>query len=823
MTKITPFLPGRILNLQDGEVRKVSGTLLLSDISGFTSMSEALGEKGKEGTEELSYLLNSYFKGMLTAIRGYSGEVVKFCGDSLLIAFYEEASGEVAQACARHMMKETGKFRSMKTCAGSFDISMKVVGKSGQWNETILGDDRRREHFLWGRIVRDLMSAENRAKSGEILVGQTEEYQTIRVSDGESRLQMSEKNSAKRAIRDQSATETLRHRERKALRNQNKNNGTGIPNYELPTTNHELQTMNSELPKKVLWRRVRSFLPQGVAELVHKESPGEHRAVTTVFLNFCGYDEESPEIESVQQLLKEVISVTERYGGTIHDVDSHSRGSNVMILFGAPISHENDAERAVIASMELSRLSIAPLKVRVGVCTGFVYAGIIGSDWRREYAVVGDSVNTAERLMETAEDEEAVISGTTCSLTLDKIEYKELESSRVKGKEQLLKRSIPLGIIEEKHFRFGFVGREKEMDGIMNAVAQGGKAIIIKGRAGIGKSRLLHEIRKRIEPTHKVLLGSTDQLKGSLHFFTSMIAREADIRTDDPGNLRKEKLEKHIREIEKEGGQGAPPNNGRAGTPVEIENGELYRRIPFLGAMLFGILYPDSLYDSAGVSLRFENLCDAIRYYIEYHACAKSESREARDKITERDENRETTVERESGRQGERETGAKVQDVPLTTTNSELLSQRLISLGLRTTNSKVVVMLDDFQWLKKDAVKIIEYVTRTLLTLSTERDRITFVFSGRPAPDTLDRLPLSEGIETFEFDLSPLPEESTAVLSSNILKNKPLPQDVAEIVFRRTQGNPFYLEQFLLDLIEKGLIRETEEKWVKTVGFREEQ
>jgi hypothetical protein len=164
--------------------------------------------------------------------------------------------------------------------------------------------------------------------------------------------------------------------------------------------------MNSKEESGRAEQRLKSFLPKGVADLIDRESPGEHRAASTVFLNFYGYDEENPEIESIQELFNEVISVTERYGGVIHDVDSYSRGSNVMILFGAPISHENDAERAVMASMELSKLSIKPLKVRVGVCTGFVYAGIVGSDWRKEYAVIGDAVNTAARLMETAKNEE---------------------------------------------------------------------------------------------------------------------------------------------------------------------------------------------------------------------------------------------------------------------------------------------------------------------------------------------------------------------------------------------------------------------------------
>lgn len=677
MNKISPFLPNCIQELPDNKIRKVSGALLLSDISGFTPMSESLAKEGKKGTEELTYILNNYFGRMLKIIQKHNGDVIKFGGDALLIGFYDNPGEKDVKACASEMMAEMEKFKQIKTCAGIFDISMKIVGKSGEWNEFILGKDKRRVHFLCGNTIRDIMLLEDRASKGDIII----------------KIQKSRHPSTARGI---------------AIPNRTSAQGTANLN---------------------------SYLPEGVANLVEKKSFGEHRSVSIIFINLQGYNEKNPEIKSLQELLSKVIAIIGRYDGTIHDIIPHSSGSNIMILFGAPVSHENDAERAVLASMEISKLDIKPLVPKVGVCTGFVYSGMVGSDWRKEYTVIGDAVNTSERLMETAKIGESIVSESTYHLTGSKIDYRELEGTKVKGKEGVIKRFNPIKIKEEKYFKFEFVGREKEITDILKTVKSGGKVVLLKGEAGIGKSRFLYEIKNRAASTHKVLEGYTDEIKGTLSVFRTILFREANIQPDEPESTKKEKLDKHIKEIDK---------------------GELYRRISFIGAMLFGISYPDSLYEKTDAKLRFENLCDALRYYIEYQT------------------------------------------------------------------KPTIIIFDDIQWITKDDIKIISYITRVMLTISKEASKTTFIFAGRSEPDVIDKLPLVKEIGILKLALLPLAQESIQLLSREVLKNKPLPKDLAEIVFKRIEGNPFYLEQFLLDLIEKGLIKEKEDRWAKTIKFKEE-
>ncbi len=712
MYKITPFLSSRVQKLPGKEVEKASGALLLSDISGFTALSETLAKEGKEGIEELTHILNNYFDAMLKIIQKHGGDVLKFSGDALLVGFYHCHSESIVRTCAKEMMASLKNFKGIKTRAGKFDISMKVVSKNGQWNELILGDNRRRELFLCGGTVKEILLIEEQASKGDIIIKWSE-------------------------------TDRDRDREQKK-------------------------------PKRISKHRLVSFLPQGVSDFVDREFFGEHRAVSTVFLNFDGYDEENPSAKLLQAVFGEVISITEKYGGVIHDLDIHSQGSNIMIPFGAPVSHENDAERAVLASIELSKLDIKPLRVKVGVCTGFVYTGIIGSDWRKEYAVIGDTVNTAERLMETADYGEAIISDSTYYLTSDKIEYRQLKSVEVKGKEKELKRFIPIKGKEEKFFRFEFVGREKELGDILKAIETGGKVIILKGIAGLGKSRLLYEIKKKLDPTHKILEGYTNDFKKSLHLFASMIAREANIYPDDPQETQKKKLEQHIIGTTKLGSAQLEQHikgleirklDKKVKAEEEIGDGELYQRISVLSAMLFGIRYPDSLYERLDSKLRFENLCDALRYYIEYQTTRKD-----KEQLT-----------------------------------------------------KVVIIFDDFQWTTKDDLKIIEYITRILLTLSKNRKQITFIFATRPEPNMIDKLSFAKGIESLKLELSQLKVESTSLLTGQILNNKPLPEKIAKIISDRAGGNPLYLEQFLMDLIEKGLIKEKKDRWVKTIKFKGEE
>src|SRR5690349_23576047 len=171
--------------------------------------------------------------------------------------------------------------------------------------------------------------------------------------------------------------------------------------------------------------------------------PEERRQVTVVFADLSGYtavaERMDPEaVKSfVDQALRRLGQEVDRFGGT---VDKYI-GDNVMAVFGAPVAHEDDAERAVRAALGMQeamgeineRLAASlgvSLALRVGVNTGEVVAGAVGDG----YTVIGDTVNVAARLQTAAQPGSVTVGERTFRATRDAIEYTRLEPLTLKGK-----------------------------------------------------------------------------------------------------------------------------------------------------------------------------------------------------------------------------------------------------------------------------------------------------------------------------------------------------------------------------------------------------
>src|SRR6266511_450792 len=171
--------------------------------------------------------------------------------------------------------------------------------------------------------------------------------------------------------------------------------------------------------------------------------PEERRRVTVLFADLSGYTAvaERMDPETVKALvgraLRRLGQEVERYGGT---VDKYI-GDNVMALFGAPVAHEDDAERAVRAALGMqeamgeinARLGAShdvSFALRVGVNTGEVVAGAVGDG----YTVIGDTVNVASRLQAASRPGSVTVGEPTQRATREAIEYQPLEPLRLKGK-----------------------------------------------------------------------------------------------------------------------------------------------------------------------------------------------------------------------------------------------------------------------------------------------------------------------------------------------------------------------------------------------------
>ncbi|MDH3739254.1 MAG: AAA family ATPase, partial [Alphaproteobacteria bacterium] len=190
-------------------------------------------------------------------------------------------------------------------------------------------------------------------------------------------------------------------------------------------------------------------------------------------------------------------AVIERHGG---HVDKHI-GDALMAVFGAPIAHADDPERAVRAALGI-HVAVAdldpPLAVHIGVASGNVVASGMGSDQHSEYTVIGDTVNLASRLQDLAEAGETLISEAVQRLLAERLDGEARGEVAVKGFDEPVRVWQVRGLAAPATRRRALVGRDGEMRQFDAALADcveagRGHTVYLRGEAGIGKTRLVDE------------------------------------------------------------------------------------------------------------------------------------------------------------------------------------------------------------------------------------------------------------------------------------------------------------------------------------------
>lgn len=240
---------------------------------------------------------------------------------------------------------------------------------------------------------------------------------------------------------------------------------------------------------------------------------GERRTVTMLFADIEGSTQAAESLdpedwaEIMNGAFEHLIAPVYRYEGTLAQL----QGDAILAFFGAPIAHEDDAVRAVRAGLDIT-LAFAPYKtqvledwdvhidIRVGINTGLVVVGEMGSDLRVEYTALGDAINTAARMEQTAEAGTVRITSRTASLVSEHFDLEEIGPVDVKGKsEPVLAYRVERAVSKHPDDRSGhrLVGREDELatlDSLRERLIQGsGWVCIVMGEAGMGKTRLVEE------------------------------------------------------------------------------------------------------------------------------------------------------------------------------------------------------------------------------------------------------------------------------------------------------------------------------------------
>jgi class 3 adenylate cyclase/tetratricopeptide (TPR) repeat protein len=293
----------------------------------------------------------------------------------------------------------------------------------------------------------------------------------------------------------------------------------------------------------------------------------ERRQLTVMFCDLVGSTALSARLDPEE--LREVIGA---YHGAVAQAAAgfdgfvaKYMGDGVLVYFGYPRAHEDDAERAVRAGLGILdavrgiEVKTAALAARVGIATGLVVVGdLIGAGAAQEQSVVGETPNLAARLQALAEPDTVVIAASTRRLVAGLFEYSDLGAVAVKGLAvpvpawRVLRPSAVASRFEALRGAVlsQLVGRDEEIELLSRrwarAKAGDGQAVLVVGDPGIGKSRLVAALAERLQTEKHIRLRhfcSSYHQDSALYPFIEQLARASGFVRDDPPAARREKLE----------------------------------------------------------------------------------------------------------------------------------------------------------------------------------------------------------------------------------------------------------------------------------------
>ncbi len=393
-----------------------SGTLMFTDLSGFTHLLESNATFGREGARVLLEVLNRYFAEMIEIISKSGGTLLEFTGDAMLIKFPDDPRlNDTAQAvrASLRMQRAMAAYDEFETEHGTFSLGMRIGVHTGPFLTANIGTPRRMDHVLLGNTVRNTKRTEDAGVVGRVnLTGQAYEQvqDDFRFEVGKPGYMLVVDDLADDQLGEVDFTSTRRLSSAVLLDRSLDGLLTEIENV-----TGIVEPLASYLPLPILDLVVESTARRTIAP---KFPP-----IAVMFVNLIGLTEginqaapadEAGLIAAFSRVFTLINAAVEARGGVLKKTTYHLDGSDIMIYFGVPHAHADDALRAAGAALVIRDMiaHLPPLVIgdeqvtlasRIGMAFGPAFAGEVGEPrGRREYNILGDTVNVAARLMSYA-------------------------------------------------------------------------------------------------------------------------------------------------------------------------------------------------------------------------------------------------------------------------------------------------------------------------------------------------------------------------------------------------------------------------------------